>query len=198
MCLHFKCYSPFPLFHTPSLFPWVYEDAPTPNQPLQTQRPHITLYWGNKPSHDLLLMLDNAILCYIHGLQVYSLVAGLVPGCSGGVWLVDIVVLPLWLQTPSTPSVFSLTPPLRSPWSVQWLAATILICISRALAEPVRKQLLLAPVSKYFLASAIVTGFGGSIRDGFPGQAISGWSFLQSLLHSLYLYFLPWVFCSPF
>ena len=29
-----------------------------------------------------------------------------------GVWLVDIVVLPMRLQTPSTPSVLSLTPPL--------------------------------------------------------------------------------------
>jgi hypothetical protein len=36
---------------------------------------------------------------------VYSLVGGLVPESSGGVWLVDIVVFPMRLQTPSAPSV---------------------------------------------------------------------------------------------
>jgi hypothetical protein len=47
------------------------------------------------------LLPDKAILCYIcscsHGsLHVYSLVGGLVSG-SSGVWLVDIVVLPMGL-----------------------------------------------------------------------------------------------------
>jgi hypothetical protein len=42
-----------------------------------------------------------------------------------------------------------------------------------------------APISKHFLASAIVTGFGGCIWDGAPGGAVSGWPFLQSLLHPL-------------
>jgi hypothetical protein len=48
---------------------------------------------------------------------MHSLVGGLVPGSSGGegVWLVDIVVLPMGLQTPSTSSVLSLTPPLECP-----------------------------------------------------------------------------------
>jgi len=58
-----------------------------------------TLHWGNEPSQDqglfLLLMLDNAILCYICGwshvsLHVYLLVGGLVPGSSGGIWLAPI------------------------------------------------------------------------------------------------------------
>jgi hypothetical protein len=55
---------------------------------------------------------------------VYSLVVGLVPGNSEvgvGGWLVDIVVLPMVLQTPSASSVLSLNPPLESPCSVQWL-----------------------------------------------------------------------------
>jgi hypothetical protein len=50
--------------------------------------------------------------------KVYSFVGGLVPEISwggGGVWLVDIVVFPLGLQTPSTPSVLSLTPLLGTP-----------------------------------------------------------------------------------
>jgi hypothetical protein len=63
------------------------------------------------------LMPYKAILCYIcgrsHGsIYVYSLVCGLVPGSSEGIWLVDNVVLPMGLQTPSAPSVLSLTLPL--------------------------------------------------------------------------------------
>jgi hypothetical protein len=65
------------------------------------------------------LMSDKGILCYVcdwsHGsLHVYTLVGGLVPGSSGGVWLVDIVVLPMGWQTPSALSVLSLTPPLET------------------------------------------------------------------------------------
>ena len=68
-----------------------------------------------------------------------------------GVVLVDIVVLPLELQIPSTSSVLSLTHPLGSPFSIWWLAAIIHICIHQALAEPLRGQRSQAPVSKYFL-----------------------------------------------
>jgi hypothetical protein len=38
-----------------------------------------------------------------------------------------------------------------------------------------------------FLASAIVSRFGGSIWDKSPGGAVFGWPLLQSLLHSLFL-----------
>ena len=51
-----------------------------------------------------------------------------------GVSLFDIVVLPMGLQTPSDPSFFPLTPLLRYPCSVRWLAACIHICIGKALA----------------------------------------------------------------
>jgi hypothetical protein len=47
-----------------------------------------------------------------------------------GFWLVDIVVLPMGLQTPSVPSVLSLTPLLGTWWSVQCLAVNIWICTS--------------------------------------------------------------------
>ena len=59
------------------------------------------------------------------------------------VWLVDIVlpdiallvvVLPMGLQTPLAPSVLSLTPPLGTLHSFQWLAAHIHLCICKALA----------------------------------------------------------------
>jgi hypothetical protein len=83
-----------------------------------------------------------------------------------GVCLVDIVLLPVGLQTPSVPSVLPLTPPLGFPGSVQWLAANICICIGQALAEHLRGQLYQVPVNKCFLASSIVSGFGVCRWDG--------------------------------
>ena len=67
-------------------------------------------------------------------LPCVPLVGGLVPGTSGEVWLVNIVVLPMGLQTSSTPSVLSLTPPLGSSCSVQQLTMSICLCICQALA----------------------------------------------------------------
>ena len=107
-----------------------------------------------------------------------------------GDWLVDIVVLPVGLQFPSTPSVLFLTPLLGTLSSVQWLAVSISLCICQALAEPLRRQLYQAPVSKHLLAFTIVSEFGDSVWDGSPGGAVSGWPFLQSLLHTLSPYFL--------
>jgi hypothetical protein len=50
-----------------------------------------------------------------------------------------------------------------------------------------RRQLYQAPVGKLLLASTIVSGFGGGLWDRSPGKAVSGWLFLQSLLHTLSL-----------
>ena len=105
-------------------------------------------------------------------------------------WFVDIVVLPMRLQTPSAPTDLALTSPIRVPCSVQCLAVYICICIGQVLAEPPRRHPYQAPVSKHFLASAIVSGFGVCIWDGSPGGAVSGWPFFRSLLHSLSLHFL--------
>jgi hypothetical protein len=46
-------------------------------------------------------------------------------------------------------------------------------------------------------ASTIVSGFDDSIWDGSPGGAVSGWPFLQSLLHTLYLYSSHGYFVPP-
>ena len=93
--------------------------------------------------------------------------------------MIDIVVLPQGLQTPSAPSVLLLTPTLGSPCSVQWLSASIHICIGKALAEPLKRQLYRAPDSKGadFLALAIVSGFDDYIWDESPLGAVSGWPF---------------------
>jgi hypothetical protein len=153
--LHLKCY-PFPGF--PSKNPLsLLTNPPTPASCLG-----IPLHWGIEPSQDqgplLPLMLNKAILCYIcswnHGsFHVFSLVSGLVPGSSGGYWLVHIVVPPMGLQTPSAPWVLSLAPSLGTLCSIQWMAVSIHLCICEALAEPLRRQLYQAPVSKHLLAN---------------------------------------------
>jgi hypothetical protein len=73
---------------------------------------------------------------------------------------------------------------------------SIHFCVCQAMADPLRSQLYQVPVSKLMLASVIVSGFSGGLWDVSPGGAVSGWSFLQSLLrtlpcYSLYGYFVP-------
>jgi hypothetical protein len=122
----------------------------------------------------------------IHGpLHVYTLVGGLVPGSSGGYWLAHIVPS-IGLQAPSASSVF-LAPPLGTLCSVQWLDEGIHLCNCQALAEPLRRQLYQAPAVKHLLTSTIASGFGDCMWNGSPCGAVSGWSFLQSLLHTLFL-----------
>jgi hypothetical protein len=102
-------------------------------------------------------------------------------------WLVHIVVPSMGLQTPSAPLALFLAPSLGTLCLVQWMAVNIDFCICQTLAEPLRRQLYQAPVTKYLLTSTIVSRFGDCIWNGFPGWAISGWSFLQSQLHTLSL-----------
>ena len=66
---------------------------------------------------------------------------------------------------------------------------SIRLCFCQALANTLRRQLYQASVSKHFLSSTIVSGFGDCIWDGSPDGTVPGWSFLQSLLHTLSLYF---------
>jgi hypothetical protein len=106
---------------------------------------------------------------------VYSLVGGLVPGSF------DIVVLPMRLQTPSASTLLALTSTMGSPCSVQCLTVYIRICICQDLAEPLKGQLYHALISKQFLESAIVSGFGVCMWDGSPGGAVTVWPLLQSM-----------------
>jgi hypothetical protein len=99
-----------------------------------------------------------------------------------GYWLVHIDIPPLGIHKPSAPWVLSLAPSLGTFCSVQWMIVSIHFCICQALAELLRRQLYQAPVFKLLLASVIGSGFGGCLRDGSPGGAVSGWLFLQSLL----------------
>ena len=101
------------------------------------------------------------------------------------------------LQTPSAPWVLSLAPPLGTLWSVQWMAVSLHFCICQVLAEPLRRQLYQAPVSKHLLASTVMSGCVDCIWDGSPCGTFSGWRFFQFLLHTLSLYLLQWVFWVP-
>jgi hypothetical protein len=194
--------SPFPDFplkkhlsHNPS--------PCSPNHPLLLTCSGIPLHWDIEPLQDqgplLPLLTNKTIFCctcsWSHvSLHVYSLVGGLVPGSSGGYWVVHIVVPPMGLQTPSTPWVLSLAPPLEVLYSVQWLAESIHLCICQSLAEPLRRQLNQAPVSKQLLASTTVSGFGDCIWE--VGRSLDGLYFslcsTLGLCISSHGYFVPY------
>jgi hypothetical protein len=57
-----------------------------------------------------------------------------------GVWQVDIVVLPMRMQTPSAPTVLALSSPVGSSYSVQCLAVFICIGFGPALAKPIGER----------------------------------------------------------
>jgi hypothetical protein len=99
-----------------------------------------------------------------------------------GYWLVHIDVPSMRLQTPSALWVLSLVPSLGTLCSIQWMTVSIHFCICQAPADPLRRQLYQAPVSKLLLASAIVSGFDDCLWDGPPSGAVFGWLFLLSLL----------------
>ena len=180
--LHFKCYSlsRFPLQKSsiPSSLPLLLWGCSCTHPPIPSfthpQHSPMLGHWtfpGSRASSPIDAHQGHPLL--------HMLLEPWVPPCVllgwwfspwellGGFWFVDIV-LPMGLQTPSAPSVLSLTPPLGMSCSVQWLAVSICLCICQALAEPLRRQLYQAPVSKHFLASAIVSGFG---------VCIMGWIF---------------------
>ena len=135
-------------------------------------------------------MSNKGILCHIcswspGSLHVYSLVGGPVPRSYRGFGWLTMLLPPRGCKPPqflqSLLQLFYLGPPN----SVQWLAVSICLCICQALANPLRRQPYQSSISKHFPASTIVSGFCGCIWDEFPGGAVSGWLFLQSLLHTM-------------
>jgi len=86
---------------------------------------------------------------------------------------------------------------IESPCSIQCLATIILTSVSRVLSVSLRRHPYLTPVNKDLVASAIVTGLCDCIWDRSTHGVVSGWPFLQSLLNSSSLNFLPWIFFIP-
>jgi hypothetical protein len=177
-----------------------YEGVPPPTHPLPP--PCLIIPYTGASSLHMTKGLSShwflTRLCHIYSwsqrsFHVDSLVGGLVPRSSGN--------LVGWYCCSSygvASSVLSLTPPLGTLCSIQQLAESICLSICQTLAESLRIQLYQAPVSKPFLASTIVSAFCNCIWDGSPGWAVSGYPFIQSLLHNLSPYFLTWILCSPF
>jgi hypothetical protein len=93
-------------------------------------------------------------------------------------------------KAPSAPSILPLTPPLGSQCSVQWLPESIHIYIGQDLAEPLRRQLYLDPVSKHFLASSIVSAFG-SLHMGWIPRWGSLWVAFPSISAPLFVPVFP-------
>ena len=93
------------------------------------------------------------------------------------------------LQSPSIPSVLHLVLPLGPQCSVQWLAMSICIYIEQVLVETLSKQPYQAPVSKYFLTTTIVSGFGVCIWGESLGVCVWGGVSLDAL---------SFIFCSIF
>ena len=56
------------------------------------------------------------------------------------IWMADIVVLHIGLQTPSVPSVSSLTLPMGTLCSVQWMTVSIHFCILQEVIELLRRS----------------------------------------------------------
>ena len=94
-----------------------------------------------------------------------------IPRKLSGYWLVHIVVPSMGLN-PFRPlhtfSRSSIGDPALSPMDG---SEHPLLYVSGT-----RRQLYQTLVSKLLLASTIVSGFGGGLRDGSPGGAVSGWS----------------------
>ena len=97
-----------------------------------------------------------------------------------------IAVPPMGLQTPSAPWVLSLAPSLGTLCSVQWMAVSIHFYICHALAEPLRRQLYQAPVSKLLLAFKIVSGFGGCLWMDLEDIILSEETQSQKNIHGMH------------
>jgi len=80
-------------------------------------------------------------------------------------------------------------------FSVQWLAASICLCVCHTLAVSLRRHLYLVPVSMHFLASSILSSFGGCIYVGCIPMRGRLWMAIPSVSPPHFAsIFLPWIF----
>ena len=157
----------------------VFLHPPTHSHPSSLSSPTLGIYWSfigprtNPPTeswqgHPLQRMqLEPCVLTP----WLMTIFLGVLVDC-----LVDTVVLPVGLQSPWTPSAFSLSILLGTFGSVQWLAVSICLCICRALAGSRRRQPCQALFSMLYLASTIVSGFLYEMNSQV-GHSLDGLSF---------------------
>jgi hypothetical protein len=93
-----------PLLHSPTLGHRAFI-GPRASPPTDAQQCHFLLHMLLEPWFDSCVLFG----CWFSPWELWW---------GGGVWL---VVLPVVWQTPKAPTVLSLTPPLGTPCSVQWL-----------------------------------------------------------------------------
>jgi len=86
------------------------------------------------------------------------------------------------LQSPSAPSVLPLALPLWSP-RLSLMIGCICLYFGYVLVEMLKEQPYHAQVSKCFLASTVVLGFGICRWNGFLDRVVSVCTFLQFLFH---------------
>jgi len=80
-----------------------------------------------------------------------------------GLWLILIVLIGIVLLSFSSFHPFSNSSYVGTDLSVQWLTASLQLCSSHALAEPLRGQLYQASVCMHLLVSATLSVFCGCI-----------------------------------
>jgi hypothetical protein len=110
-----------------------------------------------------------------------------------GYWLVHIVVPPMGLQIPSA-WVLSLVPSLGTLFFVQWMAVSIQLLYLSGTGIASQDAAISGSCQQALVGIHNSVGFGGCLWDGSPSGAVSGWSFLQSLLRTLSLQLFPSVF----
>jgi hypothetical protein len=146
---------------------------PSPNPPTPTSWPLHSPNWGIEYLQDqepLLPLTDGLLGHLLLHMQLEPQDPPRVffdrwfsPRELWGYWLVHIVVPPIGLQTLSVPWVLSLAPSLATLWSIYWVTVSIYFCTTQALAEPLRRQVYQAPVSKLLLTATIESGFAGCL-----------------------------------
>ena len=142
---------PFPSFPSRNcishlLYPCFYEVSPQPSthpytpgsllwhsytlgaSSLHRNKGLSSLWWPTKP-------FSGKYVAVVKSHSIWTLGWHFCPRELCGVWLVYIIVFPMGLQSPSAPSVFSLTPPLGPQCSVQWLDGSTCFCVCEALAQ---------------------------------------------------------------
>jgi hypothetical protein len=157
-------------WQSPTLGHWAFT-GPRASTPIDDSQGHPLLH----------MQLEPWVPPYVF----FGWLVGLVAGISESTgWFILLFL-------PSASWVLFITPPLGTPCSGQWLAESIHLCIFQAPAEPLRRELYQAFVSKHLLAPLIVSGFDDCIWDGSPGGTVD--CLFSPLPHSWAAFPLPHV-----